>query len=105
MDELQERAEIDRLAEEQQRDDTDYQAPEFASVIPLDSIEDQLGVQEDEIVFVGKKERGSVLISGASWHGTLFGHRRQKCKCRPCKAAGAAYQRKYRERKRREETA
>ena len=99
MDELQERAEIDRLVEEQQRDDTDYQAPEFASVIPLDSIEDQLGVQEDEIVFVGKRERGSVLIGGATWHGTLAGYAKQKCRCRPCKDAKATYERKrYRQR-------
>jgi len=106
MDELQERAEIDRLLEEQQRDDRDYQAPEFPNTIPLDSVEDRLGTQDGEIVFARSNERGSVLVAGATWHGTLFGYRRQKCKCQECKDAASTYQRKYRQRKRgTEETA
>ena len=93
MDELQERAEIDRLVEEQQRDDRDYIAPEFPNTIPLDSIVDHLGTQDGEIVFVGSSERGSVLIGSASWHGTLAGYAKQKCRCRPCRDAKAAYER------------
>ena len=96
MDEVQERAEIDRLIAEQLRDDRDYQAPEFPNVVPLDSIEHQLGTQGDQIVFVGGSERGSVLVAGASWHGTLAGYARQRCRCRPCKDAKAAYERKRR---------
>jgi hypothetical protein len=96
MDELQERAEIDRLLEEQAKDDKDYQAPEFPNMIPLGSIEDQLGTQDDQIVFVSTSERGSVLVAGASWHGTLAGYAKQKCRCRPCRDSKATYERKRR---------
>jgi hypothetical protein len=101
MCELQEQAEIDRLIEEQQREDKDYQAPEFPNTVPLDSVEDRLGTQAEELIFVGSNERGSVLghqarVVNASWHGTLAGYARQKCKCRPCRDAKAAYERKRR---------
>ena len=103
MDELQERAEIDRLVEEQHRDDTDYITPEFREMVPFDEgLQNCVGKSPDGEVewydhrALGRIQRGAVLIGGASWHGTFGGYTNHKCRCQRCKGANAAHQRKRR---------
>ena len=97
MDELQERAEIDQLVEEQLRDDRDYISPEFRDTVPIDELDNLLGVSPDgEIVSFGRHEKGSILIAGATYHGTLYGYSNRKCKCAPCKRAMADWKKKRR---------
>jgi hypothetical protein len=93
MDELQERAEIDRLLEEQRKDDTSFVSPEFNTLdtVPIETLADALAVGPDgEIVMFGQKEKGSVLTGAAAYHGTASGYRHHKCRCERCKAAKAA---------------
>jgi len=97
MDELQERAEIDRLVEEQQRDDRDYIAPEFRDTVPIDELDNLLGVSPDGgIVSFEKHEKGSVLTGSAVYHGTFGGYTNHKCRCVRCRYANAEHQRKRR---------
>ena len=97
MDELQERAEIDHLVEQQQRDDRDYVAPEFRDMVPIDEMENLLGVADDgEIVSFERHEKGSVLTGYAVYHGTFGGYTNHKCRCPRCKAANTEHQRKRR---------
>lgn len=107
MDELQERAEIDRLIEEQQRDDASpYLIPERREMVRLDALDDFVGVEGGEIVTFepGRRgnspnERGRILTGTATWHGTTSGYVNHKCRCRPCKDAQAARVRKQRARR------
>lgn len=107
MDELQERAEIDRLVEEQLRDDTYQIAPEVRDMVPFDEgLHNRIGVTlEGEIewfdhVALGRVQHGKVLVGTASWHGTFGGYTNHKCRCCKCKGANATHQRKVRAAKR-----
>jgi len=100
MDELQERAEIDRLVEEQLKDDTDFIEPQFPNTVSTDVLDDLLGITGDgEVISFKRAERGSILTGAASWHGSTSGYVNHKCRCRPCKDAQAARIRKQRERR------
>lgn len=97
MDELQERAELDALIAEQSADDNYTIVPEFRNSIPLESAAPYLGVTSDGAIIDFKgHERGSVLVSGATWHGTVTGYINHRCRCRPCKDAQAARIRRQR---------
>jgi hypothetical protein len=107
MDEVQERAEIERLFEEQLKDDTSFVSPEFNTLdtIPIETLVDSLAVAPDgEIVMFGQKEKGTVLIGSAAYHGTVSGYVNHKCKCDRCKGAQATRVRRQRaQRKAKEE--
>lgn len=107
--------ELDDLIEEQQRDDTHFVRPEQQNV-SLETVGECIGASdtyfsgtEDEHYSYGheqggihsflRPQKGSVLVEGASWHGTVYGARNKKCKCARCVEAGKLYQRKLRERK------
>ena len=97
MDELQERAEIDRLVEEQRKDDTSFISPERPDMVRLDVMSDYVGVAEDgEIVSYLPNEHGFILKDFSSYHGTLYGYSNRKCKCAPCKRAMADCKKKRR---------
>lgn len=102
MDELQERAEIDRLVEEQRKDDTSFISTEFpVDTVPIETLVDSLSLTEDgEIAYVGSREKGTILIGTAPWHGTTSGYVNHKCRCQPCKTAQATRVRKQRARRR-----
>jgi hypothetical protein len=106
MDEVQERAEIDRLVDEQQRDDTTFISTEFpVDTVPIETLADSLAEMPDgEIAYLGKHEKGTVLIGGATYHGTASGYVNHKCRCVPCKGAQATRVRRQRaQRKAKEE--
>ena len=99
MDELQERAEIDRLVEEQRKDDTNFISPEFTTLdtVPIETLEDFLAIgPEGELVRFNQREKGTVLVGTAAYHGTASGYVHHKCKCVRCKSAHAARIRKQR---------
>lgn len=103
VDELQERAEIDALWTEQQRDDVPYVTPECRDMVRLDALDDYVGLEDGELVTFepGRRgntsnERGRVLVGTATWHGTTSGYVNHKCRCQPCRDAQAARVRKQR---------
>ena len=101
--ELEEQLELDRLIEEQEKDDSStYVSPErgHENDVDIDGLENSLTTDgEGEVVSFIVPEKGAVLCGGASYHGTLYGARRLKCKCVRCKAAAAQYQRELRAKK------
>lgn len=98
MDELEEHRELDRLIEEQQRDDSGVVFPEHSDTVSLDGLENHLAVEDGELIDMRPRERGSILVGGASWHGTIGGYNNHKCKCARCRAAIKEYRRLRRER-------
>lgn len=95
MDEGQ--VELSELIAEQKADDTHQIMPEFSGSVPLDSIEEHLGVTPDgERADFLPRQRGTVLSGTASWHGTNHGYTRQKCRCSRCRAAHSQALAKYR---------
>lgn len=99
MDELQERDEINRLVEEQRKDDTNLVQTEFSGLntVPIETLADSLAVTPDGgIVMFGQREKGTVLVGSAPYHGTISGYVNHKCKCVRCKGAHAARVRRQR---------
>lgn len=98
MDELQERAEIDRLVDEQLKDDTYFIPTEFpVDTVPIESLSETLAQTEDgEIIHLASREKGTVLVGTAPYHGTVSGYVNHKCKCGRCKGAQAARVRRQR---------
>jgi hypothetical protein len=92
-----ESAELSELISEQKADDTHQVMPEFPGSVPLDSIEEHLGVTPDgQRADFLPRQRGTVLSGTASWHGTNHGYTRQRCRCVRCKGAHAEALAKYR---------
>ena len=122
MDELEERRELDRLIAEQEKDDSTVILPERGHESDIDigvftdsfsvtdvyfaGSEDQHPSDEDaEPVIDLPRQKGAVLVGGASWHGTLDGYNNHKCHCDRCKAAYSEWKRQYRARKKQEASA
>lgn len=103
--------ELARLILEQERDDNYFQRPERHVVLSLDApagfseggdlgvIGDLIGADEDgQIVSFLPRSRGWAMGRFIP-HGTKGGYVNHGCKCAPCTAAAAAYQRTYYQRK------
>lgn len=109
-------SELERLIAEQQDDDTYFVRPEPQSV-SLDAVEEYVG--GNDTYFAGTKDehysfgdedngvhsflepqKGDVLVSGASWHGTTHGYTRKRCRCMKCTEAQKLYLREFRARRR-----
>jgi hypothetical protein len=93
MDELEERRQLDRLIEEQEKDDSGVIYPEASDQVSLSGLENSLAVDEDgELIDLRPRDRGTVLVGGADWHGTIYGYARRKCKCLRCRGAKRDYE-------------
>lgn len=103
MDELEERRQLDALIAEQDKDDTDRVVPEHRDTISLDAASDYIGKELDgEVITFFPRQRGSVLIGTASYHGTPAGYTNHGCRCARCHSAKMEQQREYRRKKRAE---
>jgi hypothetical protein len=110
-------AEIDRLVEEQRKDDTNHIEHEYMGrfrALSLDasvSESDWLGVEIDGVTRIPvhdlnpRARRGMYCGGGLAQipHGTMNGYKNYGCRCRPCTVAHTAYLvpkiRAYRQRK------
>lgn len=109
-------SELERLIAEQSADDTYFARPEQQNV-SLETVSEYVGISDtyfagtdDEHYSYGDEhqgvysfltpERGSVLVEGASWHGTDHGYTRKKCRCDRCKTAHKEAQRAWRAKRR-----
>lgn len=111
----------DLIAEQKAEIDSHYQRPEdqtisFDSMGENASVGDYIGSTDtyfagtdDEMYSFGDGEqdvysflppqKGTVLVEGASWHGTRHGYTRKECRCAPCTEANKLYHRKLRARR------
>ena len=100
-------SELDDLIAEQKADSDHFVRPEDQTV-SLESVGEFIGTTdtyfagtEDEQYSFGDEpnavysflepRRGDVLIEGASWHGTIHGYKRKKCRCGRCSEANRSY--------------
>lgn len=108
-------SELERLIAEQSADDTYFARPEQQNV-SLETVSEYVGISDtyfagtdDEHYSYGdedqgvysflKPERGTVLVEGASWHGTRYGYERKSCRCNRCKETQKKRVRAQRERR------
>lgn len=105
--------ELDLLIREQQADDTYFIGRPEGDIsldVPApggcDYIRDLIGVDEDGELFIGSAARSSISpikvrlgsggVLGSVRHGTIYGYRRQRCRCCKCRKAQADSVREYR---------
>lgn len=106
MDELEEHRELDRLIAEQEADDTLsilHDEAGHRDDITVEGLDNILAQDENgELVTFFPRERATVLVGGASHHGTLAGYTKHGCRKPCCKDVWNAYMRDYRARKKQE---
>lgn len=95
--ELEEQLELDRLIAEQQKDDSSVVFGEQGHEhdVSIEGMENAITVEDGEVVVSLPRERGTVLTGSASYHGTVAGYTKQKCRCEKCRAAQRNYMREY----------
>lgn len=109
-------SELERLIAEQSADDTYFARPEQQNV-SLETVSEYVGISDtyfagtdDEHYSYGDEdqgvysfltpERGSVLVEGASWHGSNYGYTQKKCRCDRCTEAAKEAKRAWRAKRR-----
>lgn len=100
--ELEEQLELERLIAEQEKDDSTVVFGEKGHEhdVSIEGMENALTVDGDgEVVVSLPRERGSILVGAATWHGTRAGYTKHGCKCIPCTEANTKYIAAYRARK------
>lgn len=116
MTEAERQAELERLIEEQRRDDTHIVYPDGRLQIPLDApfingsdgsgfdgFSNLVGVDDEgEVISFIRERRGSVLNGDAIYHGTAGGYGNHGCRCPRCKKAWNEKNTAYQKRRRRE---
>ena len=101
--ELEEQLELERLIAEQEKDDSTVVFGEKGHEhdVSIEGMENALTVDGDgEVVVSLPRERGSILVGAAIWHGTRAGYTKHLCRCDRCKKANAEYIAEYRAKKR-----
>lgn len=108
--ELEEQLELERLIAEQEKDDHAVEMshePGHREDVSFDGLDSAMyvtdtyfeGTKDEHSSFEDAiplpKEKGTVLVGSAPYHGTLAGYVKQECRCERCSAAHRDYKREY----------